>query len=454
MESEIFYNSFASTQNILEVMNEYKKNFTRNDSETVSTAREVYYILNGHIAPTICAIGILGNIINMIIFGRFLRAARSAIYSCLFVISLADFFSVVVYLVYSITCIHTSAGPLLSQRDIPIDLAGTFSHFTFFIWTIPINVFMAISNWCTVMLMAVRFIAVYFPLKASEWCSPSRTKKVLCCICLLAILCAIPECYTREVIYVKHIGVAIKFTDLQHNTAFRNAYYLVYYEVINWLIPFFVNLILSGLLINTLRRSNSLFRSDSHVTPQRQRDQRKVSIMLLVVVFFFIICSSPSLVWRSLENAAQMTNIDLGSWILLRGISDIMLIINCSGNIVLYLFTNENYRKNIKEIACCKFSRRATYNSSSVTTNIGNQTSNRGSSRYQACSINTNGIQQPTTSTTYQKDLHTVITSCGKSNTPGLLSPALPLLPRETVVETSTSVDDNYSEPKVSPEFL
>lgn len=315
--------------------------------ESLDDLHIVYYILNGIIGSTICCFGIIANTLNISIFASMLKTQKSATITFLLVIAAADLLAMVIYLLYGIVCLLAVPRPIINKMDLTRDQAGTFPYIVYYLWYFPANVFITTSNWCTVSVMLFRFIAIYLPLKASQWCSIYRAKVVLVVIMLFSVLAIVPDCFTLRLVIIPGYGPLFFNTNLQFNRLFYYIYYITFLEMVNSILPFVICLVLTGLLIRTLSRSSKQFHVDSASTSKstRQRDQRRISVMLLVVVLTFIICTIPSFIWRGMKRAADLKVIASDHWTMLRGIADVFLIINHSINFLIYLLTNERHRK-------------------------------------------------------------------------------------------------------------
>ena len=316
---------------------------------------QIYFILNGLTGSAICCLGIIGNIFNIIIFSRMLNAYNSATNIFLLAITVTDLMVLSIYLLYDVVCIALPPKPLIDLYDIKQEHLGTFMYFLYYTWLFPANMFITASNWCTVSVMVFRFIGVYFPLKASQLCTPTRAKIVLIVIMTLSVLTIIPDCFTVRMIPIKGYGFIMADTYLVQNEMFEYIYHISYMETVNSPLPFTICFVLSGLLIRTLKRRQSSFGKESSLTGhnKRQRNQRRISVMLLVIVISFIICTIPAYVWRGMKHGVRSRIIKEDTWVAMRGVADIFLIINHSAKFAIYLLTNIMFRKNFVSLITC-----------------------------------------------------------------------------------------------------
>lgn len=327
---------------------------------------QFYLILNGLSGSMICCFGIIGNIFSIVIFSRMSRAFSSSTNIILLAIAVTDLMVLSLYILYDFVCIVLPPSPIIDFHHIQKKHVGTFMYFLYYTWLYPANMFITASNWCTVSVMVFRFIAIYFPLKACQWCTPTRAKIVLVIITILSILSVIPDCFTIHLIPINGYGFYITDTELARDRTFENVYQITFLETVNSPLPFTICFVLSGLLIRTLQQRQQSLGMESTGGSKRQRNQRRISIMLIAIVISFIICTIPAYVWRGMKHGVRSGRIKQGTWVMMRGVADIFLIINHSAKFLIYIFTNIMFRKSFSSLLFCRASAEISGNSLQV----------------------------------------------------------------------------------------
>lgn len=328
-----------------------------------------YFTVNGIIGCSLCVIGLLGNLASVIVLSSMYRKNRTSTNIFLIIMSAADLIVLAIYLIYGITCIVTPQRPIIDVQDV-VNHTDTFTIFIYYVWYFPANIFMTVSNWSTVSVMTFRFIAVHFPLKASQWCSTTRAKLVVLVVVTLSVLLVVPEFLTIKIVANEYTGFNFNDTHLFDSKSFNHIYYSVA-ETFNSILPFVVCTVLATLLLRALRHKDKrLSRQDSiQMSHRRQYEQRKISIMLLGITFWFMICTCPAFICRMSRYLITSNITAKQSWIKFRGVSDMFLLLNHTANFILYAVTNHSYRQHFVDLILCR-DRKAIDRQTSVARNL------------------------------------------------------------------------------------
>ncbi len=148
------------------------------------------------ILPLLCAIGICGNVLNLIILGRkqlsgAVGTLEKSATGGLLALAVSDMMFCVVVVPYSFL-------PPASQ--LPIGAATVFpsntSHVFFLYYSVygvsAINLFIMISTWLIVTLAVERYIALYYPLHAKRIITVRRTQIVTTVVYAASTLLTLP----------------------------------------------------------------------------------------------------------------------------------------------------------------------------------------------------------------------------------------------------------------------
>lgn len=325
---------------------------TNNTISEVQTEQHYQFVyrVSGVIGTTICSIGMLTNVMNIVIFTLMIRSFSTVTNMFLLAMAFFDLAILAVYMVYSICCIILPEKPIIQEYDIPIDYIGTFQYNLFYVWHIPANAFLIISTWYMVSLMVFRFFAVYFPLRAYKLCSVARTRFTLIIVALVGMASVVPDFFTIQIVDAGSYGKILLYNyDVTQNELFNNIYYN-YLEAVNSYLPFTICLIFGGFLMKALHKSALLIRKSGSIKHKvrRTNDQRRISVMLLAINIWFLLCTTPSVVFRSMRHSvSQGSHEDELQWYKLRATADVCHLLYCSTNFLLYAFTNRAYRKRL-----------------------------------------------------------------------------------------------------------
>jgi len=317
---------------------------------------EFHFYANGIIANTMCGLGVLGNIINIAVFTSQIRHSASSTNLFLLTMAISDLLVLCIYITYAVSCIVLPAAPVLRPADFSENEVGSATYFIYYVWYFPANIFMALSNWLIVSVMVFRFIAVYFPLRASAWCSVGRAKLVISLVSAVSLILFCPEWFT---VRIQRVGDGFVFVDTQlfHSESFNRIYYCLV-EILNSVLPFLICSVFSGLLIRALRTRKLISHSISKETYYRRRrvEQKRISTMVLVITSWFLLCSLPSFICRITRLLLHPDSPVSArvSWREFRAVADLFLLMNHVANALLYSVFSKVYRRHFKKLFLCQ----------------------------------------------------------------------------------------------------
>ncbi|GFO20754.1 FMRFamide receptor [Plakobranchus ocellatus] len=154
--------------------------------------------------PTVCAFGIVGNILNLTILTRrklkkSFRTLEHAANLCLIALAVSDL----------MFCIVAFPTMFLPENNRYASNTGPLVKYRMY-GTAVINVFIMESTLLTVTMSLERFMAICFPLRQDLYLTSRRIKYVIFCTVIFSILFNIPCLWRFEV--VPHCGYAVANT--------------------------------------------------------------------------------------------------------------------------------------------------------------------------------------------------------------------------------------------------
>ena len=355
-------------------------------------AYEQYQIIvNIYIVGALCAFGIAGNVLSLVVLGRdrtirrttgFLMqmlAVTDAAYlvSCLFVSTLN-------------TTVHlTDWLPVAVQRGLP--------YITVYLHPIAFITLTA-SVWMVVLLTADRYIAICRPLHAAQYSTLPRLRGAITVLWVLAVTYNLPAFFEIKVaeVEVDHVspsnGLALNRSDIisdnstivdtllnltwkstppesrqvlmwQLTAMGKNQVYQVIYRlcldfVVQCLLPLVALVFFNQRLVRALRESDQLRR---HSATDGGTGQQH-TWMLFVVVIVFIVCQLPIIAWQVCYMLYVYACVPF-SWSALRYaviVVDLMLVVNSSVNVVIYCFMGRQFRAILLRVIGCSGERQNT----------------------------------------------------------------------------------------------
>uniref|UniRef100_A0A2C9KBT4 G-protein coupled receptors family 1 profile domain-containing protein n=1 Tax=Biomphalaria glabrata TaxID=6526 RepID=A0A2C9KBT4_BIOGL len=161
--------------------------FSETISVTSNSTKIIIDIINmvlvGVIANTVSALGIFGNIINIVVF--FTQGLRTTVNISFFSLAISDLCNLITIAWFSI-CVN----PYLNADPDLIIFPPEFQHLTA---GFPHACFARITAWITVFMTVERCLCITFPFKIKEMITPKRTVITIICIYLFVIAAMIPE---------------------------------------------------------------------------------------------------------------------------------------------------------------------------------------------------------------------------------------------------------------------
>ena len=319
-------------------------NMASNCSDHFSDAFQLYFKVGTFFVTPLCLLGLPGNIIAFCIFGQigrqnsttFLMRALAVIDSCV--------------LLFQMT--YNMVSPLqetlcgVYQNDEKCHLA------LFSLWMIgqTKSMISMACIWTSVIIGMNRYIAVCWPLHATRICTINNARKQMLGVILGSVAFSLPGFFETKLEKAPHSSSYLVKYPLIDNDWYFYTYKVGCTITFTFLIPFGLCLFFTARLVATLRlaREQPISRHGG-----RQMDTN-VTNMLVVVMAVFLVSYIPHSVGRFLHFFSRI-GFNITSMIIYFSIISIILLpLNSSLNIFIYLV----YLKDFRRIMCGRCSRR------------------------------------------------------------------------------------------------
>ncbi|XP_045166710.1 FMRFamide receptor-like [Mercenaria mercenaria] len=313
------------------------------DWESILDKLPGYEICIHILLPIICAIGIVGIILTVIVLSR--KTMSTSTNSYLISLAMSD---LAFLLIMATRCIETKLS-----REIHYHYMLIMNYINIFLLS-----FLLASVWLTVMLAIERYIAICHPLRAMGICTVIRARIIIVLIFICSFLFRLPEFFKIKpyTFYDHCIDKEVPLTqptDLAFNETFRHIY--------SWsdcfflaVLPFSLLLFLNVCLIREIHRSTNYLRyhlaSDSNVQTIITGEEIKITMMLISVVVVFFICEAPHVilvVMKRLRPDERFPNFQL-----MTNITILLLVLRSSFNFILYCWFSEKFWNTFKKTFC------------------------------------------------------------------------------------------------------
>jgi len=350
-----------------------------------STAYTQYVIaVNVYIVGAVCAFGIAGNVLSIVVLGRdrTIRRTTAFLMQMLAVADASFLISCLFFVTLSVALSWTDWFPAAVRRVWPY----------VYLYSYPIaSITGTVSVWMVVVLTADRYIAICRPLHAAQYSTMPRLRRAVAVLWVLAVAFCLPRVFEVEVVEVEmghvspSVGRPLNGSDVvsdnstmadtlvnstQNSTLSESrlmpavqpsamgksdVYFFVYTMcisiVVRFLLPLAALAFFNHCLMRALRESFQL----RHRSATDGGTERQHTWMLVVVVIVFFVCYLPNIILRFYAMLARYTDVHYSLILMDCAIktSNLMIIVNSSVNVVIYCFMGKQFRAILLHMFSC-----------------------------------------------------------------------------------------------------
>ncbi|XP_052815864.1 FMRFamide receptor-like [Mya arenaria] len=319
-----------------------------NATISIDTNPELRNLIYNILGPTVCAFGMLTNIINLVVLTN--NDLPESPYTYLTGLACADFGALILSFIF-----------MMFSKD---NYTYLWRIFDAYIFIGLVNVCTTSSIWITVQLTVERFLFIRHPMWAKDTCDRASAKvKILLTIGAAAIF-NIPRFLCFEPTFNNKKGWILG------STQFRTS---EFFFIMNWLysacihfIPLIILTCANIYLVYTVHKAGQQ-RQKLQIRNNReaawQREQHRLNVTLISIVFLFIVCIIPSAfsdrpVAYALFNGGKTEQEFIASsfYFSLQYIANFLVWAELSLNFVLYCAFNKKFRRVMKftAVRCIK----------------------------------------------------------------------------------------------------
>ncbi|OWF48057.1 FMRFamide receptor-like [Mizuhopecten yessoensis] len=311
-----------------------------NGTAIVASAADLKWakVIYTYLGPSICAFGILCNVLNLIVLMQ--HQLKESPYTYLTGLAFTDLGALLLSFLYMVFS-HKNQGVYF------------WRFFEAHIFLPFVNICTNSSVWIVVLLTIERFLFVRHPLWAKATCDRTSAKVKIVCIILLILALNIPRFLVFKVSYTANGTPFLDSTVFRKSDTFH-AINWVYALVINF-IPLVILSTANIYLVVAVKRASiqrEVLQIRNNKEAAWQREQMRLTITLISIVFLFIICIIPSAfadfpIAYALfgEGYTQAAFRQLAAYRITGYISNLLVWCNLSINFVLYCAFNNKFRR-------------------------------------------------------------------------------------------------------------
>ena len=329
-----------------------------------------------YVVGTLCALGIAGNLLSIVVLGRD-RTIRRTTGFMLQMLAVADAVYLVACIFYqTLNCIEkcTDWLPPAVQRRWP--------YVEVYAWPMA-SVAQTATVWIVVVVTADRYVAICHPLHAVQYSTVSRLRKAVAAVWILAAFYNLPRFFERVVdvdspanstspavtsspdlvlvtspeMVVDDRRVAVQRTAMRDNAVYVLVYKTCLFFVIRFFLPFAALAFFNQQLIRAMRESDHIRRCHASCVAGGGVKENQHTRTLVVVVVVFVVCALPDLIlraWMSLNrNAPDHVAFPRRRLLYVNVASNLLLTVNSCINFVIYCFMGRRFRLILLRMIGC-----------------------------------------------------------------------------------------------------
>lgn len=311
--------------------------------EQIAILRDLQYYLYRIIIPVVCSFGILGNILNVIIFTKkkntgMLDEVEYCTTICLVSLAVSDM----------MFCIATFPAGFQSLGQKIFHRSEFMLYYTMYSPVI-ISIFIFSSTMLTVLTALMRYLAICHPFRSRQFISIKATSIGILVVALISIAFNLVSFWH----YITDDCVDEDYTQIQLSSLFRSSSFQ-YTQKLLWavfgnFIPLSILLYCNLQLIRALRQSRQLRLLHSRDDTSCLSAHRRINITLVTIIIFFFILVAPSEITKFI----MLLNKDEGfSYAIVSLVTNTLQCINFSVNFVLYYVIIAPFRHTLHEFLC------------------------------------------------------------------------------------------------------
>ena len=303
-------------------------------------------IIDVYITRWICAFGILGNIINLLILTRrsvsaHMSELEKSLHVGLIALAMSDLLYCICSFPEAIKAYKRYNGPGMNFW-VMYDAYG----YAF------INCFLLSSSWLIVAMAVCRYLIAYHPLRAHHYLSTAVSRTIIITVFCLSILFSLPRFWMQKIESVPcEEGGRLYFVMnayMKRNETARLLYMWLNF-ILGILSPLLVLMYCNVFLVKALVASSTS--RQQHASPKGRETMYVATLTLCIIVILYIVLVGPAELvtfWAPFVSHGNAVRYGLAV-----KICNTLQMLNFAINFLLYCVVNTHFRNVVKSIVCC-----------------------------------------------------------------------------------------------------
>lgn len=311
---------------------------------------DIRFYITTIVIPAILALGVIGNLLNLILFvhrsrsRRRLEALERAAFAGLVALALSD-------MLFCLVGIPPAFLPT-TKPNWPPSFGVKVAYYYRMYKEGFHNLFLFTSTWIIVVISVERFVAVYYPMRARWYLQVRNSILIYIGIAVVGVLLSIPLFNKHQVVmqecYPGCTCMHLQPTPLMANHHFRMVYHVVW-SAFGTFLPLVALATANTGLVLVLYRS----RARNLTNPERYGCSR-VTLTVTAIVSSFLVLVCPSMVLYSVDLMFAVSRSNSLSFSIAMIVTNLMQAIKFSSNFVLYCSTIRQFRQSLNQMTDCR----------------------------------------------------------------------------------------------------
>ena len=220
-----------------------------------------------------------------------------------------------------------------------------------------------VSVCLTVTFTLERYVGVCHPIKGRVLCTPRRANFIIIGVVIFAFVCTTPEFFEWRTVSAtenNRTSIVMVVTELGESYSYQVGYYWFLVTHFTFL-PLILLCTFNGILIHSVLVATRVRKRMAYMSvskePRRQQEQMKITMMLISVVAVFLVCQFPNAALIMYRTYIEMADVKMSpcDWNNVRiagNIVNLLVLINASGNCVLYSIMSSKFRRVFLRVFC------------------------------------------------------------------------------------------------------
>lgn len=308
------------------------------------------FIMKTVIVPTICAVGMAGNLLTLLVLSRkrlkvICDGIERTIHLGLRALAVSDL----------LLCVCLLPNGFIEEERFEYSTRSFQLVYRVYSGAV-INTFILTSTWLTVTMATSRYLAICFPFRWHHLVGMTGTKASITMVFLVCLVLNIPRffensiatipCSDGRMAFIMHPG------ELQISDKVANAYAWVYF-VVGIFLPLTALTFCNFCLVKTLRESSRV-RQQYRVRAYHVNMNHRITVILVTIVLMYIVLVSPAEILLFVQGQLSKATVGplMTSIKLAVNITNVLQTVNFSLNFVLYIMLNFQFRRTIEDLFC------------------------------------------------------------------------------------------------------